>query len=367
MNPRAPTPLRVALIGAGANIAAQHLAALAETEDAELVAVCDPALNAEQAEARFPGAAFHADHRALLAEVRPDVTAILTPHPSHADIARDAFAAGSHVLVEKPMAVQTRDADRMIADAARHDRRLAVSFQQRFAPLAERARALIDQGVLGRLQRVSGSEPWVRTAAYFQRARWRATWRGEGGGVLLNQAPHLLDLVCHLAGMPSRVWGVTGTLHHATECEDTAHALLGYDGGATGYVASNTIEAGATRRLELVGDRARLLLEDDRLMLSEFDPPLSEHRARDPDPFGAPALRSHPPERLAVSGTHAAVYRDLVAAIREDRPCRVDGREGRMSLELANAIALSSHLERPVDLPLDRDAYAAFLEGKQAV
>ncbi|MDZ7799568.1 MAG: gfo/Idh/MocA family oxidoreductase, partial [Trueperaceae bacterium] len=126
-------------------------------------------------------------------------------------------------------------------------------------------------------------------------------------------------------------------------------------------MASNTIEAGATRRLELVGDRARLLLEDDRLTLTAFDPPLSQHRAHDPDPFGAPALRPHPTERLAATGTHAAVYRDLVAAIRDGRPCRVDGREGRMSLELANAIALSSHRGRPVDLPLDRDAYAAFL------
>ena len=351
----------MALVGAGAAVAGEHLDAIDALEDAELVAVCDARAGAAAPLRERTAAPFHDDHRAMLAEVAPDVVVVATPHPSHAVVVHDGLLAGSHVLVEKPMAPEVAEADAMIAAASRAERILAVNLQDRFAPLTRRARELIDAGAVGALVRVLCSEPWLRTAAYFRAARWRATWRGEGGGVLLNQAPHTLDLLCHLAGRPRRVIGVTRTLRHDIECEDTAHALLEFDGGAPGYVTVSTTEPGSGRRLEIVGERGRLDIDGDRLTLTRFEPSLDRHVPDCPGPFEGPGLVREPTETLDASGRHHDVYRDLVRAVREGRPPLVDGAEGSMSLELANAITLSSRQERPVGLPLDRRAYTELL------
>lgn len=358
-------PLRFAVVGAGANIAEQHFRAIEATEGAFVAAVCDvDAGKAARLEERT-GAPCYADVATLLAEVRPDVVSVLTPHPFHAPVAEAALAAGAHVLVEKPMAVTTSEADRMVAAAARAGRLLAVSFQHRFSPMTERLHAWTRSGELGEVVRVEVTEPWLRTAAYFRVAAWRATWRGEGGGVLLNQAPHALDLLTHLLGLPARVTGLTRTVRHATECEDTAHALLEWENGAVGYFASATTEPETGRRLELVCDRAKVTVAGDVLHRLDIAPGLREHAATDPEPFGRPRLTERAPEVLASGATHAPVYADLVAAVREGRAPRCDGASGRASLELANAIALSSWTGRAVELPLDREAYDAALEERR--
>src|SRR5690606_23219108 len=357
--------LRFALVGAGANIAGQHLAAIEATPGAELVALCDVDAARAAPVAERTGAPLFADLEAMLAEVRPDVVSVLTPHPFHAPVAEAALAAGAHVLVEKPMAVTASEADRMVEAAERAGRVLAVSFQQRFSPLTERLKAWVEGGELGPVQRVEVVEPWLRTAAYYRGASWRATWRGEGGGVRMHQAPHALDLLTHLLGLPARVVGLTRTARHAIECEDTALALLEWESGAVGYFASTTTEPETGRRLELVCDRAKVVVNGDSLRRTDVEPGLREHALTDPEPFGRPRLVERPPETLAAGASHAAVYRDLVAAVREGRPPRCDGASGRMSLELANAIALSSWTGGPVDLPLDREAYDAALAARR--
>ncbi|HZJ10769.1 MAG TPA: Gfo/Idh/MocA family oxidoreductase, partial [Trueperaceae bacterium] len=318
----AVNPLRIALVGAGANIAGQHLAAIEANPDLELTAVCDVNTAARSRLAERTTAPFHADIETLLAESAPDIVAVTTPHPFHLPIAEAAFAAGAHVLVEKPMAVTASEADRMIAAAKRADRLLAVSFQQRFSPLTERLHEWVASGELGAVQRVAVSEPWLRTAAYFAITNWRATWRGEGGGVLLNQAPHALDLLTYLLGLPRRVTGLTRTARHGTETEDTAHALLEWEDGCVGYFHSSTTEPETGRRLELIADRAKVVAEGNLLSRTDFEPGLTHHAARDPEPFGRPRLVTWPPEELAFSATHVPVYADLVAAIREDRALR---------------------------------------------
>jgi len=350
-------PLRFAVIGAGATIAPQHFDALAATAGASLVAISDPnpAVHARLAERT--DAPFFQVADTLLRQAEPDVVVILAPHPFHAPLAEAAFSAGAHVLVEKPMAVAVSEADRMIAAAERAGKTLAVVFQHRFSPMTERLRAWVASGELGDVVRVSMSEPWLRTAAYFRASPWRATWRGEGGGVLLNQGPHALDLLTHLLGSPASVTGITRTAHHAIECEDTALALLEWESGAVGTFATSTTEPETGRRLELVTDRARILVEGTRLRRTDIRPGLSEHAATDPEPFGRPELTDRPEETLEAGASHALVYTDLVDAIRHGRPPRCDGAQGRMSLELANAIALSSWTQAPVTLPLDRAAY----------
>jgi UDP-N-acetyl-2-amino-2-deoxyglucuronate dehydrogenase len=358
-------PLRFAVIGAGATIAPQHFDALATTEGATLVAVNDPNPSARARLAERSDAPFFEDVSTLLHQAEPDVVVILAPHPFHAPLAEAAFGAGAHVLVEKPMAVTVSEADRVIAAAERAGKTLAVVFQHRFSPMTERLRAWVASGELGAVVRVAMSEPWLRTSAYFRASPWRATWRGEGGGVLLNQGPHALDLLTHLLGLPLRVTGITRTARHAIECEDTALALLEWESGAIGTFTTSTTEPETGRRLELVTDRARIVVEGNRLRRTDFRPGLAEHAVTDPEPFGRPALTDGDEETLDPGASHAPVYADLVDAVRYGRPPRCHGEQGRMSLELANAIALSSWTQAPVPLPLDRAVYDAALAERR--
>ena len=358
---QAERPLRYLIIGCAASIVPTHLQALAQLPAARIVGMADVSAERGAARAAETGCPFFVDHREALAELRPDVAVITTPHPFHAPIAIDCFAAGAHVLAEKPMAVDVADADAMIAAADSAGRILAVNFQQRFRPAIAHARRLVESGELGALLRVLCVEPWFRTAAYYRTASWRGTWAGEGGGVLMNQAPHTLDLLCHLAGPPAKVWGWTRTLVHAIETEDTAQAMLEYASGASGYLNINTVEAGLERRLQIVGDRMAIELVGDRLAIYRFTPALSEYRATSPEMFGSPGVATEVIEAPGDGGGHLAVYQDLQAAVREGRQPRCDGREGRMSLELASAIILSSYTDRAVTLPLDRAQYSALL------
>jgi predicted dehydrogenase len=264
------------------------------------------------------------------------------------------------VLCEKPLAPEVREADAMIAAADRTGRLLGVCFQQRFRPAIAAARRLVDEGRLGALVRVTVVDPWYRPHAYYRSAGWRGTWRGEGGGVLLNQAPHTLDLLCHLAGPPSSVWGVAQRREQPMEAEDTATALLSWKNGSVGTLAVSTLEPGV-QRIELVGDRGRIEIVGESLTFERFEPPLAEHRAGATGMFDAPGRVLEEVELPPGRGDHRDLHVDFAAAVREGREPRVPGREALWSLELANAIVLSTHEQRAVQLPVDRDAYARLL------
>jgi UDP-N-acetyl-2-amino-2-deoxyglucuronate dehydrogenase len=354
--------LRYAIIGGAAGIAPTHIRALQQLPDAQIVGLSD--INADGGAARADeiGCLFFVDHREMLAEVKPDIAVICAPHPFHPPLALDAFAAGAHVLVEKPMAVSVADADTMIDAAERAGRLLVVSFQQRFRPAVEYIRGLIDAGELGALVRVLCTEPWYRPAAYYSSASWRGTWQGEGGGVLMNQAPHTLDLLCALVGLPHKVWGWTRTVTHAIEVEDTAQAMLEYSNGAPGYLNINTVEHGLKQRIDIIGDRAALEWVGNQLTIHRFKESLSDFRANSQAMFSAPETVT---EQITLppgdGGGHLAVYRDLQDAIASGRTPRTDGRSAIMALELANAITLSSYTDRAVTLPVDRAAYNELL------
>lgn len=357
--------LRYAIIGSAAGIAKLHLDALSKLPNAKLVGMADVAVERGKERAAEYGTLFFADHRELLNEVRPDVAVICTPHPFHMPIALDAFEAGAHVLVEKPLAVTVEEGDRMIAAAKAANRLLAVNFQQRFRPAILRARQLVETGELGEIVRTLCVEPWYRPAAYYASASWRGTWKGEGGGVLMNQAPHTLDLLCHLGGLPSKVWGTVRRFAHKIEVEDTAQALLEYQNGGSGYLHINTTEAGLTKRLEIVGDRAAIELIGETLRIYRFSEPLSEFRANSKEMFAAPKSEIEEISFEAGPG-HLAVYQDLEDAIASGRQPLANGEEALMSLELANAITLSSFQERAVTTPVDRAAYTQLLADLRA-
>jgi len=353
------------VIGVAASIFPTHRRAQ-EAEGINVVAACDIRVGPGRERAAEIGCPFYQDYRVMLAETKPDVAVIVTPHPSHPSIAIDCMRAGCHVLVEKPMAIDVASADQMIAEAEKNGRILAVNFQHRFRPAVEKARQLIVEGEIGPLVRTLSVEPWYRTAYYYRTADWRAKWTSEGGGVLLNQAPHTLDILCHLAGPPSKVWGWTRTRYHAIEVEDTAQAMLEYPNGAPGYLTVSTVEVGVKPRIQIVGEKGAIELVGNQLTIYRFTPSSRQHMLTSGEMFGQPETVIETLDIPDTSGGHQAVYHDLKAALREGRRPRADGREGIMSLELANAITLSSYCGAPVTLPVDRAAYSELLADLQA-
>ena len=267
------------------------------------------------------------------------------------------------------MAISVAEADRMIDAADRAGRLLAVNFQQRFKPAVQRTKKFIDAGELGALVRVQVTECWFRTEAYFKTSPWRGRWHTEGGAILMNQSPHTMDLLCYFAGSPAKVWGWTRTRMHHIECEDTAQAMLEMPNGAPGYFSSSTAEmmGGPRQRITIIGERGALELADNALTLTRFQPDIRTFSETSDGIWASPGFTQ---EQLAFEGDgggHLAVYQDLEAAMREGRRPLCDGREAIGSLELANAITYSSHLNEPVTLPLNREAYSALLTKLQSM
>lgn len=354
--------LKFAIVGASAGIAESHIKALNATQVGTIVGMADVVAARGTERAAAAGCEFFTDHKAMLAKVKADVVVITTPHPFHPPIALDAFAAGAHVLTEKPIAVEVAEADAMIAAADKAKKILAVNYQMRFNSVVEHMKRIIATGALGRLIRVLCVEPWYRTDAYYKSGAWRGTWKGEGGGVLMNQAPHTMDLLCHLAGPPKKVWGWVRTRFHPMECEDSAQAMFEYPEGAPGYLTVSTVEAGVQGRLQIIGEKGALERVGDELNECRFETPLLEHMRNAPGMWDWPKMEW---KKVDVpkggGGAHADVYLDLAAAIAEGRQPRANGREALMSMELANAIVLSSCTDRAVTLPVDRAAFSALL------
>lgn len=360
--------LRYAIVGAGVMgvVHARSLAAL--SEDVEVVGVADTNLELAEKCASEVGAPAFDDHRVLLDELAPDVVVVATPHLSHAAVAIDCLEHGSHVIVEKPMAIDVAEADEMVLAARAADRHLVVDLQCRYMPSVEAAKELIDAGRLGRVIRATCVESTMRSAAYYRSAPWRGTWAGEGGGVLVNQAPHPLDLFCYLAGPVARVVGWTETISHEIECEDTVLAQVVLEAGGVAQLAFSTAEP-TPLRIELIGDRARIELTSTTLSITDWSPSLERHIEDDQTKYDPPAGRLQEVPLRPYGGDadgHEVLHRDVVNALREGRAPRVDAASVVPSIELANAIVVSA--ERggdSVDLPLERSAFTRLLEAKR--
>ena len=352
--------LRHAIIGVGALVFGMHRPAL-DLPTTELAAVCDIRTDIGEERAKELGVPFYKDYHQMLAEIQPDVTVVTAPHYLHPQMAIDAMHAGSHVLTEKPMATQVSDADEMVKTAKETEKLLAVNFQQRLRPEVKTAKKLIQEGRLGTIQRVSLVVPWPRSFRYYEMATWRATWWGEGGGVLLNQGPHDLDLICHLAGMPSRVISWNRTNLHNIEVEDTISAMLEWDNGATGYMHISTAESGPKSSLEIVGTKGSVQVGDGKLDFNEFDADVHEFLRTTDEIYSGPQQHPVQVELQEGQGDHPAVYSNFHAAILSGSPISASGAQGVMSLELANAMIYSSYTRSVVDLPLDREQYCGLL------
>jgi predicted dehydrogenase len=350
--------IRVLVAGGGANIFSAHRRGLAAV-GAQVVGLQDVNQERAKAVAAELGCALHPTLESLLA-AEGDLVVVLAPHPSHADITVAALRAGKHVLTEKPIAVEVAEADRMIEEAARNRRVLAVAFQQRTRTEVREARRLIREGLLGEIQRADVIGTWPRRRTYFEQTAWRGTWRGEGGGVIVNQGQHDLDLLTHLAGRPAQVVGWTRTRIHRIEGDDTVEAIAEWPNGAVGSIHISTAEVDMSQRIELTGTRGRMRVLPGRLELEANGVDFRDFAATDGDPFGAvPAGDKRSLE--GGGGDHADLYRDLAGALASGGRPIAPGDEAIVPLELANAIVLSSHQGRAVGLPVDRAAYSSLL------
>jgi len=292
-----------------------------------------------------------------------DAVLIATPHYSHTTIGIDALQQGLHVLVEKPISVHKADAERLIAAHTNKSQVFAAMFMQRTDPHYKEIKRLI-QEELGEIRRTNWIiTDWFRPEAYYASGGWRATWKGEGGGVLLNQCPHNLDLFQWLCGMPRRVraFAALGKCHNI-EVEDEVTAYLEYPNGATGVFVASTGEAPGTNRLEIAGDRGKLVLEEGKITFLRTAVPVSRFLKECPESFAKPEV-----ERVEVpvegkGGQHVEITQNFVDAILDGVPLIAPAEEGIHSVELANAMLYSHFTGQTVELPLDAAAYERLLQ-----
>lgn len=356
-------PVRLGVVGLG-GMAQIHLRHAAEMAHVEITGVCDTAEGPRETAVKQYGCPSFTSHAELLAAGVCDAVLIATPHYFHTPIGIDALKAGKHVLVEKPISVHKADCEKLIA--AHTDKKLvfAAMFNQRTDPFYRKLKHLIDTGELGALVRVSWIiTNWFRTEAYYRGGGWRATWKGEGGGVLLNQCPHQLDLMQWLFGMPTRAVGFCGIgKRHDIEVEDQVTAYLEYDNGATGTFITSTGEAPGTNRLEVAGERGRVVIEDDTFKFTRNETPADAFIRTSAEPFGKPGVWDVSIPIAGHGGQHKEVLQNFVDAIRNGTDLIAPAREGIRSVELGNAILYSSLTGRPVTFPLDGEAYEAKLK-----
>jgi len=288
-----------------------------------------------------------------------DAVIIATPHYLHTSIGIDALQHGLHVLVEKPISVHKADCERLMAAHKGGKQVFAAMFQQRTEPKYRKLKSLIQNGELGELTRVSWiMTDWYRTEAYYASGGWRATWRGEGGGVLLNQCPHNLDMLCWLVGRPARVRGFCqlGRFHNI-EVEDNVTAYLEWPNGATGAFITSTGESPGSNRFEVVGERGKLVLENNKITFVRNEVSMLQFSKTSKAGFAKPETWNIDVPYDAVGGQHYEVTQNFIDAILDGAPLIAPAAEGTNSVELANAILYSSLENKTIDLPLDGGAY----------
>lgn len=358
--------LRTVIIGLG-GMGQGHCATVREkVPEMALAGVVDAHAETVQRVAAQYGVPGFTDVAGMLAAVRPDAVLVVVPHPLHAAIAVPCLEAGAHVLSEKPLSECVSGADRMLQAAQRHRRALGIMFQSRFAPPVAAAIAFARSGALGNLVRATAIIPDFRTQRYYDSNPWRATWKGEGGGVLVNQAPHYLDIFVQLAGLPAAVWGRAETRAHRIEVEDYAYAMLRYPNGAGGLLYCSTAEPIRSMLIEVVGERGTLTYRNERFECMTFPENLRQLADTSVEVWGRPAVVPH---ELAIVdepyGTFS-VMRNFARHILHGEPLRCDAASALGSLELANALTLSSHTGREVSLPTPRAEYDRLLERLRA-
>jgi predicted dehydrogenase len=357
--------IRLGLIGLG-NIAGQHIENIqsGRVPGCRLAALCSRQPNELAAQLGVP---HFSDYRELVDSGSCDAVLVATPTCSHFEIGGVALRAGLHLMMEKPIGLSVKEGEGLLA-LQQPGQVFALMLNQRVDPLFVAMREVIAQGTLGEIIRTHWTMTnWFRPEIYFQVSDWRATWRGEGGGLLVNQCIHNLDIFQWLCGMPRRLRAFCrfGRFHDI-EVEDEATAYFEYTNGASGVFVGSTGEAPGVNRLDIIGDRGSLSFDGSRLMLTENRPGTAEYNRSTRDMFGMPEteIRDITPDREL--NQHVTVMTNFVDAITNGATLIAPASDGLDSLALANSMLLSTWEARSVELPLDSAAYQAALEQRLA-
>ena len=312
--------------------------------------------------------AFFAEGTELLAAHPCDAVIICVPHYGHVPMAKAAFAEGYHVMVEKPAGVLTSDVREMNAVAKESGKVFAMMFNQRTNHIYRKIKELIDSGKYGQIRRTNWIiTNWYRPRAYYDSGDWRATWSGEGGGVLLNQCPHQLDLWQWLCGMPVKVHShLLYGKWHDIEVEDDVTAYVEYENGATGVFITSTGDFPGTNRLEISFDKGKLVAEGKDLTMWKTEMSEQEFSAVNEIPFGTPKQEKIKIELDGSNPQHPAVLNAFADAVLHGGKLIANGEEGINGLTLSNAMHLSAWLGRPVELPFDEELFRTELMKRVA-
>lgn len=356
--------VRIGILGVGV-MGSCHADNVPTLDNCTLAALCD---TKEPAMERWKnsGVELYTDPDTFFEKAKVDAVIIATPHYFHVPLALQAMERGLHVLVEKPIAVQKLDAERLVKAAEKHPELvLSAMFCCRTIPVFGKIKQLIDSGELGKIIRINWIiTDWFRTQAYYDSGTWRATWGGEGGGVLLNQCPHQLDLLQWFFGMPSLV---TARLffgkYHKIEVEDEVTAILEYPDGKTAVFVASTGEAPGTNRLEIAAERGKLVLENGKLTFLRTEIPVSKFRNESRESCSLPpSWTVDIPFGPMPPSIHRIIIENFAEAILKGVPLIAPAPEGIRGLEIGNAMLLSHLKKQGVTLPIDSAEYDAQLQ-----
>lgn len=363
--------IKLGIIGVG-NMGTCHIETILEgkTPEIEIAAAADRRETRREwaRSALGPQVALFEEGESLIESGLCDAVLVAVPHYQHPELSISALRHGLHVLCEKPAGVYTKQVREMNAAAEASDRVFAIMFNQRTNPAYRKIHALVQGGELGRLKRVNWIvTDWYRTQSYYDSGSWRATWKGEGGGVLLNQCPHNLDLLQWICGLPDKVQAFCHEgKWHDIEVEDDVTAYLEFPDGAMGVFVTSTGDAPGTNRLELTLECGKLVYEDDRLTLYRLAENERDFCKTAKGGFDKPQCTA---EAVDISGEypqHAGVMNAFAACILHGTPLVAQGTEGIRGLTLSNAMHLSGWLGRPVTLPFDEGLFLRELEKRCA-
>ena len=360
--------VRLGIIGVG-NMGSSHIknALKGLMPEIEITAVADIKPDRlEWAKEQLPEVKTFDSASALMDSGEVDAILIATPHYDHPVLAIEGLEKGLHVMSEKPAGVFTKKVREMNAAADKSDKIFGIMFNQRTNCLYRQAHELVHSGKYGEMKRVTWIiTDWYRTQAYYNSGGWRATWSGEGGGVLLNQCPHQLDLWQWICGMPEKI---TAVCHegkwHNIEVEDDVMIYAEYANGATGTFITTTGDYPGTNRLEITLDRAKLICENGVLTVFELEQATSDYTANAEDGFGSIQYKTYEAELDGNNVQHPEVMNKFAGAILRGEPLTASGQEGINGLMISNAAFLSSWLGKTVSLPIDEDLFYNMLQEK---
>ena len=297
-----------------------------------------------------------------------DAVIVATPHYFHPPLVTQALESGYHAMSEKPAGVYTKQVRKMNEVAAKSDRVFGVMFNQRTRGDHQKLKELVESGELGEIKRtIYIINDWFRAQSYYDSGGWRATWAGEGGGVLANQCPHNLDLWQWICGMPERVRAFCHFgKYHDIEVEDDVTAYAEYANGATGVFITSTGEAPGTNRLEISADNGKVVLEGGKITFWRTRVPSSQFLKEWPNGFGSPEVWKCEVPFRGGGEEHRGITKNWVQAIRQGTPLLASGDEGICGVELANAMMLSTWTDDWVDIPVDEERFYEELQKRVA-